>query len=97
MIDLVDVANDIVLPALRAVFDEGEISAIHLDVQGRGPSVSVLLSLTAGGETFHDWVVQGYVEEQGSEDWRERLRSNLVDFVAESRFGWGQNRDAPRT
>jgi hypothetical protein len=27
------------------------------------------------------------------EDWCERLRSNLVDFVAESRFGWGQNRE----
>jgi len=29
------------------------------------------------------------------DEWRERLRSNLVDFVAESRFGWGQNRDSP--
>jgi hypothetical protein len=45
------------------------------------------------GETYADAVVQAGVPGQGVEDWRERLRANLVDFVAESRFGWGQNRD----
>jgi hypothetical protein len=28
-----------------------------------------------------------------AEQWSENLRSLLVDFVAESRFGWGENRD----
>ena len=54
---------------------------------------SVQLLLTAGGESFGDLVVQGHVEHMTDEEWSERLRSNLVDFVAESRFGWGENRD----
>ena len=93
MISLINVASEIVLPALRAVFREGEVSAIHVD-EALGGSVS--LWLEAQGETFNDLVVQGDVEGLSGEDWRERLRSNLVDFVAESRFGWGENRDASR-
>jgi hypothetical protein len=93
--ELVHVAKDVVLPAVGAVFREGEVSAIHLDLdETSGRSVSLLI--TAKGETFRDRVVQGDVPGHSAEDWRERLRSNLVDFVAESRFGWGQNRDAPR-
>jgi len=50
------------------------------------------VTIMVEGETFHDHVVQGGVPGVGVEEWRERLRSNLADFVAESRFGWGQNR-----
>lgn len=92
MLSLVDVAVDVVLPAVRAVFHEGEVTGIHLDIdESQGGSVS--LSLMAKGEPFHDWVVQTHGQDRSFEDWRERLRSNLVDFVAESRFGWGENRD----
>lgn len=95
MISLIDVAGDVVLPAVRDVFHAGEISAMQLDVdEARAGSVSLLL--TVEGETFRDLVVQGDVEGHSPEDWRERLRSNLVDFVAESRFAWGQNRDLNR-
>ena len=83
---------NVVLPAVRAVFHEDEVTGIHLDIdETRGGSVSLLL--IAKDESFHDWVVQANVKSQSIEDWRERLRSNLVDFVAESRFGWGENRD----
>ena len=51
MRELVDVARDVVLPAVDAVFREGEVSAIHLDLEETsGRSVSLLL--TAKGETF---------------------------------------------
>jgi hypothetical protein len=77
-------------------FEEGAIDAFdfsHSDeLEG-----SVRLSLTAKGETFLDYVVQGHVEDMSPEDWCERHRSNLVDFVAESRFGWGQNRSSLTT
>lgn len=56
---------------------------------------SVALTLVACGETYRDLVVQGGVPHMSAEQWQERLRSNLVDFVAESRFGWGQNRGTP--
>jgi hypothetical protein len=48
--------------------------------------------LTAEGEDFFDLVVQGNVDEQSAEAWGDRLRSDMADFVAESRLGWGQNR-----
>jgi hypothetical protein len=93
MMTLVDATSQVVLPAVGAVFEEDEIDAFEIshsdELEG-----SVRLSLTAKGETFVDYVVQGHVEDMSPEDWCERLRSNLVDFVAESRFGWGQNREA---
>jgi hypothetical protein len=92
--ELVDVASDIVVPAMRAVFVDSEVEAFSVwrsdELEG-----SVALSITAQGETFEYLVVQGTVPDRTTEDWRENLRSLLVDFVAESRFGWGQNRDAP--
>lgn len=92
MLSLVDVTSAIVLPAIRAVFKDSEVSAFELRLSGDyGDSVS--LSLTVAGEAFVDNVVQGDIDGMSAEQWGERLRSNLVDFVAESRFGWGQNRD----
>ena len=89
---LVDVVSDVVVPAVRAVLRADEVSSIKVSTSAG----SALLTLIAKGETFEDWVVQADVEGMSTDDWAERLRSNLVDFVAESRFGWGQNRDTPR-
>lgn len=92
--NLVDVADVVVLPAVRAVFKDSEVSALEVHVSDQLEG-SVELSLTARGEVFRDYVVQGHVQGMSAEEWSERLRSNLVDFVAESRFGWGENRDIP--
>jgi hypothetical protein len=92
MTELVDVASGIVLPAMRAVFKEGEVSAFELRLTDELEG-SVALALTAQGETFDYLVIQGTVPGMSTEEWSENLRSLLVDFVAESRFGWGQNRD----
>lgn len=89
MVDIVTVLNSVVLPAVEAVFREGEETALDFD----SAAGSAQVILTAGGETFSDEVVQAGVPGGDLGDWRERLRSNLVDFVAETRFGWGQNRD----
>lgn len=92
MMEIVDVVSDVVAPALRAVFKPGEISELVLRVTHESEG-SVFLSLTAQGETFGYPVIQGGVPNLTAEDWSENLRSLLVDFVAESRFGWGENRD----
>ena len=92
MMDLVDVASDVVMPAVRAVFKDGEVSAIELRVSD-SEAGTVSLVITARGETFEYPVVQGHVPDMGPQDWSENLRSLLVDFVAESRFGWGEDRD----
>ena len=92
MIELVDVVSEIVIPAMRAVFADGEVEAIALRLSDEQDG-SVALTLTVRGETFDYLVVQGDVPNMTAEYWCENLRSLLVDFVAESSFGWGQNRD----
>jgi hypothetical protein len=77
---------------MRAVFKDGEVTAFEVSVTEE-LSGSVALSLTARGETFQYPVIQGDVPGMTPEAWSENLRSLLVDFVAESRFGWGENRD----
>jgi hypothetical protein len=92
MMELADVASEVVAPAMRAVFKPGEVSAFALRVTDELEG-SVAFSLTAQGESFDYLVVQGTVPGKSAEQWSENLRSLLVDFVAESRFGWGENRD----
>ena len=89
MVDLVETLRTVVLPAIGAVFRDGELDAVDVRVEGD----SVHLVVTVQGEAYSDEVVQAGVSGESMPDWGERLRSNLVDFVAESRFGWGQNRD----
>ena len=57
MMNLVDVASEVVVPAMRAVFKEGEVTAFGLSVTD-DPEGSVALSLTARGETFEYPVIQ---------------------------------------
>lgn len=91
--EILDVASEVVLPAMRAVFKDGEVSAFEVRyTEERGGSVEV--TLKAKGEEFHYLAIQGDVPGGTAADWSENLRSLLVDFVAESRFGWGENRDA---
>jgi hypothetical protein len=92
---LLDVMLSVVEPAVRAVFADSEVEALRLSVADEG---GFSMRVVAVGEAYEDWVIQPDAQSMSPDDWRERLRSNLVDFVAESRFGWGQNReDGPPT
>jgi hypothetical protein len=92
VVSLADAVNEIVVPAVREVFEEGEVSAIAVWSDPDLLGGSITMSLTAVGEHFHDIVIQGDAEGYTVADSRERLRSDMADWVAESRFGWGQNR-----
>jgi hypothetical protein len=89
---LADALAEVVVPAVRAVFKNGEVTAVTVTFDPELLGGSIALSLTAVGEEFDDVVVQGDVTGYSVDDWRERLRSDLADFVAESRLGWGQDR-----
>ena len=89
---LLEASTTVVLPALRSVLAENEICSLELSLSDELDG-SVVLHLDARGEIFRDFIVQGIAPQTTPQEWRERLRSNLVDFVAESRFGWGENRD----
>lgn len=90
--DVVEASATVALPAVRAVFREGEVTAMSLSATDELGG-SIALCLTANGEEFRDLIVQGHVPHLTADDWAERLRSNLVDFVAEGRRTWGENRD----
>jgi len=88
MIDVAEALSEIVAPAVRSVFRDGEVSAV--DVRSEGESI--VLTLTVVPEDFVDRIVQAGFDHLGVEEWRERLRSNLADWFSESRLGWGQDR-----
>lgn len=92
MMSLSHALTEIVTPAVLSVFKEAEVSEISVRFDPAVHGGAITVSLTAEDEHFSDLVVQGDVDGYSVEDWRERLRSNMADFVAESRFGWGQNR-----
>ncbi len=92
MISVTEALDRIVVPAVADVFQDSEVTAVSVTFDPAAHSGSISVLLTAEGEGFHDLVVQGDVPGCTVADWRERLRSNLADWVAESRFGWGQDR-----
>ncbi|MGB3763003.1 MAG: hypothetical protein WA966_07240 [Ornithinimicrobium sp.] len=96
MNSVLDVLRDVVDPAVRAVLRDNEVTSLELTDAGDDGTYS--LRLVAGDDLYTDNVVQALSPETPVDVWCERLRSNLVDFVAESGFGWGQNReDGPPT
>ena len=87
----------IVAPALEAVLEAEEVDAAS--VVRRTPSADrrhwyAEVELSLVGERFVDRVYESTLE-VSVVDWRNRFASNLQDFVAESRFGWGQRRPLP--
>ena len=93
--DVAELFRDVVAPVLDQLLRPGELDGIRLDPPVTGawpPSVSVLLQVTAVGETCHFWAWNpGQVDESAAE-LRARLASDLQDFIAESRFGWAEQR-----
>lgn len=91
----------IVLPELAGVFGPGEVRAIEVcAATHRGDALDpvqdvVELTMTVGPEaaTFGSAVWQSVVMARWStKQMRERLRSDLVDFVAENSLGRGEQR-----
>ncbi|GAA2141731.1 hypothetical protein GCM10009844_12370 [Nocardioides koreensis] len=92
-----DVVAHIVAPALEAVLRPDEVDAAS--VARRAPSADprhwyAELELSLVGERLVDRVYESTIDASVT-DWRNRLASNLQDFVAESRFGWGEWRPLP--
>lgn len=96
--------SDIVLPATSQVLKRDELRHLALgwgetDVLspagGQSTSTAACLRLTLDvmGETFVDVIYDAAsAPNLDLADLQQRLVSNLVDFVAESEFGWGEDR-----
>jgi hypothetical protein len=98
--DITVLLSDVVAPALRSVFRAGEVESAQVaweesvSLPDGTPSAPTELNvhLVCKGErhTSNLWTI-------GMQDYdREQLTEHLViefsDFVAESQFGWGQQR-----
>lgn len=88
------VLRDIVMPVLLDVLEQDELTSFHLQVSGDRSGIrSADLALSVGTDTFRLTVYDSLTMPTWSvSDMQQFLRDALVDFVAESAFGWGQNR-----
>jgi hypothetical protein len=98
--DIVRVLVDAVGPALAAVFKPGEVQSVHLDwedpvtlpdgTQSMPTELNVHLVCKGESHTSNLWT--GGMWDYDGDQIREHLVMQFSDFVAESQFGWGQQR-----
>ena len=92
-----EVVSDVIGPALGTVLRPGEVTRVVVDREadtgGRPTDFFVRVTVTACGEEFVAFAYQSAAD-YSSLSPRDHLVSELVDFVAESRFGWGEDRSA---
>jgi hypothetical protein len=85
-----DLLDEVVSPVLRVLTRAGELEAVTVERTGG----EVRLELTLRGEIFRTTLWSPAVEEAAA-DARDRLASDLQDFIAESRFAWSESRPWP--
>ncbi len=93
--DLCLVMAEVVAPAVRRVLKRTEPDEINLRLVGPSPATghwSVEVQLKVAGEEFIDTAFDTRATHESMAAWADHLASHLEDFVAESRFGWGQDR-----
>lgn len=89
--EVVEAMAEVVVPVLRDLLRDGEVDSVSVGwVDGE-----LWLEATLRGETFRD-----PLSARSDPPWsvpaaRERLTSDLQDFIAESAFGWGEQRLPP--
>lgn len=98
--DITVLLSEVVAPALRSVFRAGEVEAVEVIWEGSvtlpdgSPSAPTALNVhlvcKGEGHTSNLWTIGMHSYD------RSALTEHLVDefstFVAESQFGWGQQR-----
>lgn len=89
--ELADVLRDVV-PVVLALTRPGEVESVsvHFEEQPRGGAL--LLEITLVGEQFRWFAWTPGQRSESSRERQDRLASELQDFIAESRFGWGELR-----
>lgn len=81
----------VVAPVVAALLPDDDVEELSLYREvDDGPHV--VLRVVAAGETFRFFVRAPGQAPESADDLRHRLAEDLQDFVAESSFGWGQQR-----
>lgn len=96
-----------VLEAIESILEPGELQELTVDVRDPGlpawneagdASSGTWLHVVAADEVFDFWLdtPPGTPSLETVDEMKDRLVLQIQDWVAESRFGWGQLRN-PRT
>lgn len=86
--DPATVAAEVVLPVLRGLTRPDEVDDVAVARSGSAVRVRIVLR----GETWEHVLWEPSYPPWSPVEARDRLRSDLQDFIAESSFGWGQRR-----
>ena len=99
--------DTVALSVVTSLLSQEELQQLTLHRGVDGDPGDVWITVTAAGETFQDLLSSpswrgGHLDsEQHSsftaQECAQRLASHLEDWIAESRFGWGQQRIARYT
>ena len=93
----------VVEPVVRSLLTEGELEQITVSWAANGDPGDVWVHVVAAGEVFGCWMFSRSWPGHGPDgdhttttpqECAERLADQLEDWIAESRFGWGQQRTA---
>jgi hypothetical protein len=91
-----EVLVDVVCPAIDTLLPTDDITYVSL-TRSLGEThrpAGIELRIRVGDDEFRDWVFQDdSMGDWGSAEVRDRLLSNLQDFVSESSFAWGELRE----
>jgi hypothetical protein len=85
-----------VLVGLLAPDEIEQVSVGRHQDPGDGGALQVLLSVTVQGEESRHYLWREGQVEESSEELRKRLAGEVQDFIAESRFAWGERRAWPQ-
>ena len=104
-----EVSRRVVDPVVRGLLADDELTGLSVHWGRDGTPGDTWVRLTARGEVFEgyltapDWGLDVTSDQTGGplaldlEAVARRLASNLEDWIAESGFGWGQQRQARYT
>ena len=99
-VDIVRVLGDAIVPALAAVFKSGEVDSVHvaweapvrLSDSTESKPTELNVHLVCVGEHHQSKIWSVGVGDYDEGELLESLIDEFSDFVAESTWGWGQQR-----
>lgn len=89
MQQILHVTARVVVPVVAAMLADENVGELSLRMLQDG----LLLTLEAEGERFQCYLSTEGAAPRSEGEMREGLAADLQDFIAESRFGWGQLRN----
>lgn len=100
--ELARLRDAVAVPVVTSLLTARELEQLTVHHGVDGDEGDVWVRVVAAGEVFQDWLTSpvwrsleaGAERPLTAEECAARLADHLEDWIAESRFGWGQQRSA---